>query len=118
MPAGLPKEPYKSKLSNLKNVIYLKAAELFKKTAASAGKLVEENKIDDASLLLEKVISDFGIEEYAVKARTIRAEILNAHFEREEAAMLNVVDWATASNRNLALFIVTILCVPLVLLLV
>jgi hypothetical protein len=32
--------------------------------------------------------------------------------------MLNVVDWATDNNRNLALFIVTILCVPLVLLLV
>jgi hypothetical protein len=44
--------------------------------------------------------------------------VLVLFFRPYERAMLNVVDWTTASNRNLALFIVTILCVPLVLLLV
>ncbi len=44
--------------------------------------------------------------------------ILLLFFRRYERAMLSLVEWATATNRNLALFMVTIMVLPLVLLFV
>ena len=53
-----------------------------------------------------------------ISVTLVSLAVLVLFFRPYERAMLDVVDRATASNRNLALFIVTILCVPLVLLLV
>jgi sodium-dependent phosphate cotransporter len=53
-----------------------------------------------------------------ISVMLVSLAVLVLFFRPYERAMLGVVDWATASNRNLALFIATILCMPLVLLLI
>jgi sodium-dependent phosphate cotransporter len=44
--------------------------------------------------------------------------ILLLFFRRYERAMLSLVEWATATNRNVAFFMVAIMVTPLVLLLI
>jgi hypothetical protein len=44
--------------------------------------------------------------------------VLVLFFRRYEQVMLGLVEWVAANNRNLALFMFTILVVPLVLMLV
>jgi Na+/phosphate symporter len=53
-----------------------------------------------------------------VSVTLVSLVILVLAFRRYERAMLRLVEWAIATNRNLVLFIVSILVVPLVLMLV
>ena len=103
MPAGMPTDPFEKQLHEIRNTVYEKARDSFNKASAKARSFAREGKLAEAISLLESIISNFGIEEYAAKARKTRAELLNEKFERDdltEAAYFGAVQAAAGLAAN------------------
>jgi Na+/phosphate symporter len=71
-----------------------------------------------ASILLDNPLAFTVVLVEMLSITIVSIFILSFVYHRYERAMLNMVAWIMASNRNLAVFMVSILVIPLLLLLV
>ncbi len=98
LPPDLPRGYHERRLRGLMDMVYKKARRAYDAISESAHAAARLGKVDDAISSLNKIISDFGIPEYAGQAKTLRAELLNAEFVRSELARAAYLSASQAAN--------------------
>ena len=98
LPPDLPRGYHERRLQGLMDLVYKKAQKAFQNIAEEARVIARKGKVDEAVTSLNNIINNFGISEYADKARKIRAELLNAEFDRWELASAAFLSASQAAN--------------------